>query len=368
MFAVTRRLAVDIGPRVAGTPAEAAARDYIETLLRSYGYTVTEQSFGFDASAFLPARVNVGAEALPALAFTGSPPAAVSGTLAPAGIGRAADMPADLRGKIALMRRGGVPFNDMVGNAAAAGATAAIVYNNVPGRLSAEVGAVAIPAVTLTQRDGQALVAKASAGPVQATVVVSMPRGTAYNVLAKPNGTTTCATVTGGHYDSVPVTGGADDNAAGTAAVIEVARLAAARRLLRANCFVLFGAEEFGLFGSKQFVRALTPEARAGLKAMLNLDVVGVSTPLGVLGDSRLVAQARVQAQRAGVQVDVATLPPGAASDHVSFADAGVPVVMFTREDGLIHTPQDAMDRIQLSSLSDVATAAYATLAALNAP
>jgi aminopeptidase YwaD len=171
--------------------------------------------------------------------------------------------------------------------------------------------------------------------------------------------------VTGGHYDSVAVTGGADDNASGAAATVEVARLAAAHQLAGANCFVLFSAEEFGLFGSKAFVGALTPDEVTGMRAMLNLDVVGVAGELGLVGDADLIEQARVEGQRAGVQAAPSSLPAGASSDHASFQQKGVPVVMFTRADNLIHTEQDAMGRIAAASLHDAVTIAYATLASL---
>ena len=53
-----RKLAVEIGPRVAGTAGEVEARDYIRDTLSSYGYDVSVQDFAFDASAYLPARVD----------------------------------------------------------------------------------------------------------------------------------------------------------------------------------------------------------------------------------------------------------------------------------------------------------------------
>lgn len=366
IYDTVQHLAVTIGPRLAGTPGEVEARDYIEATLRSYGYDVSAQSFGFDASAFLPARVDTGSDALPAIAFRGSASATVSGTVVSAGIGRPQDMPADATGKVVLMQRGGIPFADMVHAAIGKGAAAIIISNNAPGSLIAEVDPVSIPVVAVTQQSGASLASKLAAGPTDAKVTVSEPRGTAYNVIAKPTATTQCTTITGGHYDSVAVTGGADDNASGAAAVLEVARVAAAHKLGGGNCFVLFSAEEFGLFGSRDFVQALSPAERAQIRAMLNLDVVGVSSELGLLGDTDLVEQARVQAQKAGVKAEPATLPPGAASDHVSFQDAGIPVVMFTREDNLIHTPQDAMGRIVVKSLADSANVAYDTLAALN--
>jgi aminopeptidase YwaD len=366
VYDTTKHLSVDIGPRVAGTDGEKQARDFIEQALRSYGYAVSEQPFPFDATAYLPARVNAGADGFPAIAFKGSAAGSATGQIVVAGIGASGDVPPTARGNIALMKRGGVPFTEMVDNAVRQGAAGVIIYNNQPGSIVGEADAVGIPVVSLTQAAGQQLADSAAAAPTTVTVTVSPPRGTAYNVIAKPPGTTDCRTVTGGHYDSVPVTGGADDNASGAASVIEVARLAAARKLGGANCFVLFGGEEFGLFGSKAFVAGLTPAQLNTVRAMLNLDVVGVTTPLGLVGDADLVEQARVQAQRAGVTAEPSSLPPGASSDHAIFRDAGVPVVMFTREDDDIHTTKDAMDRISADSLRDSVTAAYATLASLQ--
>ncbi len=365
IYNTVKHLAVDIGPRVAGTAGEAMARDYLEAMLRSYGYEVSEQAFAFDASAYLPARVDAGADAFPAIAFRGSAAGAVKGRIVAAGNGRRAEIPAEVRGTIALIRRGDVLFNDMVQNAMAAGATAVIIYNNVPGSLIADVAAAPIPVVGLAQQAGQAIAERAAAGAMEGGVTVSPPRGTAYNVIARPKGASACTTVTGGHYDSVAVTGGADDNASGAAAVIEVARMAAARKLAGDNCFVLFSGEEIGLFGSQAFVEQLSPDALVRLRGMLNLDVVGMSTPLELVGDAGIVEQARVEGQRAGVGATPAVLPVGASSDHASFEAKGVPVVMFTRADNLIHTQRDAMGRVGATALRDAATIAYATLASL---
>ena len=364
IYETTRQLAAGIGPRVAGTDGEKAARDYLEPILRSYGYDVSEQAFSFDATAYLPARVDLAPDAYPAIAFRGSAAATASGPLVAAGIGRAEDIPAGARGKVVVMRRGGIPFSAMVQAAVGAGAAGVVIANNAAGNLVGETDPVQLPVVSVSQSTGDRLFAAAAASPV-VKITVSPPKGTAHNIIAKPPGVTACTTLTGAHYDSVAVTGGADDNASGAAAVVEVARMAAAHRLAGANCFVLFSAEEFGLFGSKAYVDALSPAELTGLRAMLNLDVVGVAGELGLVGDTDLVEQARVDGQRAGVQATASTLPPGASSDHASFQAKGVPVVMFTRPDDLIHTQQDAMPRIEAASLRDAATIAYATLAAL---
>ena len=69
---------------------------------------------------------------------------------------------------------------------------------------------------------------------------------------------------------------GADDNASGTSAVIEIARQAAAQRerFPRTLVFVAFAGEERGLLGSAHYVEAPTVPV-ADTIAMLNLDMVG---------------------------------------------------------------------------------------------
>ncbi len=367
-LALDRKLAVEIGPRVAGSPAEATARDLLKSMLETYGYDVTVAPFAFDASSFLFARVDAAGAAIPAYSMQGAASGAVAARIIPAGTGRPEDFPpAGLGGAIALVERSDLPFAVKVRNAIAAGAGAVVIYNNADGALLGELGdTVTIPVVGIKQAAGRDLAASAAAGVVQATVTVPQPKATGYNILARPKGVAQCATITGGHYDSVAVTGGADDNASGTASVVEAARLAAVTHLAGANCFALFSGEEFGLFGSKEFVANLAPADVAALRAMINLDVVGRAEDLVLIGSTDLVETARLAAQRLGITATTGALPPGAASDHVSFQEAGVPVVMFYRADEDIHTPADAIDRIDAASLRDTASVALATLRALN--
>lgn len=369
VLAHVRKLAVEIGPRVAGTPAEREAAAYIEAELKRYGYDVTVQSFDFDATQYLPARIDAGDYSAGAIALRGSIAGEAGGPLVRAGIGRPEDFPAGgIAGSVALIERGTITFAEKVRNAAAAGALGAIIYNNEDGALVGDIdGSTSIPAVGVRRDVGLELAGRIEAGPVAAKVTVTPPRGTAVNVIARPPGATSCATVTGGHYDSVAVTGGADDNASGAAAVLEVARVAAANRLAGANCFALFSAEEFGLVGSRAYVARLGDAEVNGMRFMLNLDVVGDAQPLALIGDSDLQEEARVQAGKLGIAAAPGELPPNAGSDHMSFQEQGIPVLMFNREDDQIHTPQDAIDRIQQQSLADATSVAYATLASLVA-
>ena len=371
------KLAVEIGPRVAGTPSEVTARDYIRQTLESYGYDVTVQDFGFDASAFLPARVDVSpapgrspGTSIPAIALRGSGAGAAAGTLVAAGIGRPEEFPASgLHGAIALIARGELTFSQKAGNAIAAGASGVVIFNNEEARSVFDLGdPVTIPVVGIDQSTGEDLIAKLATQPYDASIAVSPPKGTAYNVIAKPKGVTSCETISGGHYDSVPVTGGADDNAAGTASVLELARVVAAKKLTAHHCFALFSAEEFGLFGSKTYLERLSVDERRGLRGMVNLDVVGTAGALDLLGSDDLIDVARLAAEKIGVKGTPSTLPPNTGSDHLSFINAGVPAVMLYREDNLIHTPEDAIGRIVASSLAETVAVALATLQSLVPP
>lgn len=362
-----RTLAEEIGPRVAGTAGEIAARDYIRRELESYGYDVTVQDFAFEASSFMPARIEVDGAAEPAFALDGSLAADAIGPLIDAGIGGADEFPLGApSGAIALIQRGDLTFTEKVTNAQAAGAAGVIIYNSEPGRLLAALDVpAAIPAVSVSGAAGRALLDRLAVGPVRASVRVTPSQGTAFNVVAKPPGTATCETVTGAHYDSVAV-GGTDDNASGTAATLELARVARARGLPGANCFVAFGAEELGLLGSRHFVAALTTDEISALRAMINLDVVGIAGDLNLIGSADLVDLARTEGLAAGIQAVPSELPPNANSDHASFLDASVPAVFLNIEDGMIHTRQDALDRIEPEALHAALTVAYGTLAALN--
>jgi aminopeptidase YwaD len=365
-LATVRELSVDIGPRVAGTEGERETVDYLRSELERYGYDVTVSDFAFDASSFLPARVDAAGTAYPGYAFNGSAEGAATGPLTYAGAGRPEEFPASgLNGGIALVERGELTFQEKIDNAAAAGASGVIVFNSEDGALLGDARST-LPAVGIRRTDGEALRDAVASGPIEATISVSPRRGTAYNVIAKPAGVDTCETVSGGHHDSVAVTGGADDNASGTAAVLELARVVAANDKEGANCFVLFGAEEFGLFGSQAFVQALGDAGRNSLQAMLNLDVVGTKQPLVLIGSDDMVDTARIAGKDIGIEATRGQIPNGAGSDHQSFINAGIPAVFFYRNDDQIHTPEDAINRIDAGSLAATVRIAYATLLAVN--
>jgi len=361
-----RVLSEEIGPRVAGSAQERRAVDYLRRVLESYGYEVEAQEFQFDGTRYRSALVDVGGTGYPAITFRDAPTGTVSGQLVDAGIGRPEEFPpGGLNGAIALIERGDLTFAQKAQHAAAAGAGAAIVFNNEPGALVGDAPGATIPIVGVSQADGRAILDQLASGPLQARVEVVPSQGLAYNVVARPAGAPVCETVTGGHADSVAVSPGADDNASGTAGVLEMARLAAAHRLPGAHCFVLFGAEEFGLWGSAHYVSTLSGSALNSLRAMLNIDVIGTPAALTLIGTPDLVEQARIEAEELGIDAEPGFVPSGLGSDHASFEQAGVPVLFFYRHDELIHSRFDDVTRIDPQALEDTIRIAFATLQGL---
>ncbi len=362
-----RQLSVDIGPRVSGTQSEIVARDLLQDVLESYGYDVTIQEFAFDASAFKPVRVEIDGVPILGVALNGSGGGTVTGPLVAAGIGKPEEFPATgLNGAIALLERGDLTFREKYQNAAAAGAGGVLIYNNEAGNVIGDLDENAgVPVVGITQDAGEDLVERLATESIEVSIIIE-ELGTAFNVIAKAPGTTTCETVTGGHYDTVPATGGADDNASGTAAVLETARVIAARETPGAHCFVLFAAEEFGLFGSQYYVSQLSVEELATLRGMVNLDVVGLPQDLELIGSEDLVRQAGLIADGMGLPWRESFVPNGLGSDHASFLNANVPVVFLYRHDPLIHTIEDDITRMSADSLGQTVAVAAEMLAELG--
>ncbi len=171
--------------------------------------------------------------------------------------------------------------------------------------------------------------------------------------------------------DKVEPHGGADDNASGTAALLEVARQlkANAGALKRDVVFIAFSGEEAGVLGSTYFTR--TPPA--GLKmesvvGMLNMDMVGRlrANRLSVLGsDSADEWAGLVQQACAAARVECTTGGDGyGPSDQTPFYAAGAPVLhFFTGAHSDYHKPSDEPSRVNVAGADRVAqiVAAVAT-------
>jgi hypothetical protein len=158
---------------------------------------------------------------------------------------------------------------------------------------------------------------------------------------------------------------GADDNASGTAILLETARIMAESKTKpkRSVLFISFSGEEQGLWGSRLYLaRPARPLNRT--VAMINVDHAGIGNgrlTVGITGlPNELAAQVARHAEL-GERVDVYGFFPG--GDHVPFKEAGIPTITVVSggPHPYVHTPADTADSIQ----PDVLTAAARYVLAL---
>lgn len=362
-LAIVKQLASQ--PRVSGTPAESRAAEYIAGLFRSYGYSTEVMEFEFDGDRFRAGEVTAGGRTIEALTLAGSAGGKVEAAAVYVGLADSAGIGGkDLKGKVAVADRGTLNFVDKYTNVKDAGAVGLVIVNNRPGPFSGNLTAAAtIPVVGVSQEEGLAALDAAKAGaPVGIDSPPTVGLTKALNVIAKPKATSQCKLVVGGHFDSVPGAPGANDNASGTANVIELARATAADGLDEGICFATFGAEESGLFGSEAFVAKLAREGKLP-RYMINLDVTGVGKGVEVIGEGQVARDALATAKALGIPAVASQLPANSGSDHQSFNEAGVPTVFFTSGDfATIHSPQDVSADISETVLDQVGDAALAVI------
>ena len=153
---------------------------------------------------------------------------------------------------------------------------------------------------------------------------------------------------------------GADDNASGTAALLEMAgRIKSNKKMHHYNyLFVNFSGEELGLYGSKAFVKQEGLDSNT-ISYMLNMDMVGRlndsthALTVGGIGTSPSWAEVvTMGGSDFKVVIDSAGAGP---SDHTSFYNAGIPVLFFftgTHKD--YHKPSDRPEFINYQGEADV--------------
>jgi Zn-dependent M28 family amino/carboxypeptidase len=192
----------------------------------------------------------------------------------------------------------------------------------------------------------------------------------------------------GAHYDAVPGSPGADDNATGVAVLLELARAFAAKPAKYPLRFVAFDLEEYGLLGSTQYAQELKQNGQA-LRLMISLEMLGYCNnnpgsqryPSGLerfypnqgnfialvgnlfmLGD---LIYLRHQIHKSGTLCQVLPVPNRGIivpqtrqSDHAPFWDNGYRAMMVTDTAFLrnphYHQPSDTIDTLDLDFLTGV--------------
>lgn len=331
---------VKLGPRVAGTPVMEKASTYLLQEYRKAGYMAEVQTFTYSKFEDLGSNLTVDGKTITGIALNGSLAGKLTARLvAVPNVGNSADFAAvDVKGAIVIVQRGEIRFLQKAENAAAAGAVGLIIVNTTSDSLFGTLGGkTKIPVLGLSGDLGT-LIERVRSQPLNVALNVNTRQRvvTGRNVVAHLKGVTRPSVLLGGHYDSVPGAPGANDNASGTAVVLEIARNLSTTPLARQSWFVAFDGEEDGLHGSRAFVSKAEPKFLQGLKSMLNFDMVGVNNKLLVGGTKALTTLA--QATEPGVS----TFGGSGGSDHAPFASAAVPVLFFYRgQEPNYHSPND---------------------------
>jgi len=301
-----------------------------------------------------------------------TPPGGLTGELLFAGSGALEDIGPEWQGKIVVLL-GGLrgEAHDLAMRFQPAAiitisnqlATPPIRVEQLP-EVRAKVGAV--PELLIAHDQGLRLLRE---GARRVRIVARSEEGEAIsqNVIGELAGTVYGdeIVVIGAHYDSSLEIQGASDNAGGTALVMELARVFAARGSQRTLRFVAWGSEELGLRGSVHYIKDLKAQDKAARQApdflpgrdrteleqhrlCVNIDVqgalLGTNRALS-LGPKELAAAVTLLAKERGpafeVKEDVYS------SDGTPLSEGGIPSISFTRSGATtdyLHTPGDIID------------------------
>ena len=198
--------------------------------------------------------------------------------------------------------------------------------------------------------------------------------------------------IIGAHFDAVPGTPGADDNASGVAALLEAARCLAHSPANQYTEFVAFNLEEYNMAGSKAYARKLKKK-KIPVLGMISLEMIGyvshekgsqkIPLPLkpfypstgdfiALVGDGQskqLLKQAEMAFKKIpGLNSEALTvpmrgilLPEVRLSDHSPFWDEGYPALLITDTSFFrnpnYHSPQDTLDTLDVAFIQKVTDA-----------
>ncbi len=373
-----------LGHRMAGTPNEVRARDYVIERFESIGLeNVHTETFPYiqwsrgtcsldvlDPEAFSPeAR---------ALGFSPDTcPGGLEGEVVFVGSAMPADYdtlsPQDYAGKIHLATSGGSDLSPRTIQFMSARLHHAAGFIHMKHRMGEsgesliEVGSThyfaGIPAVAIDHEAGMQLrswIDQGMAPRVRIEVDAEQTVSTSWNVIGEIPGTSSERVTVGAHYDSWDVGPCTIDNGSGTAAMLEIARVMAAlgphERTVR---FVAFGAEELGIQGSIAYGLRHLADIRRLCRLMINIDIVG--TTHGALSLSavtpelrdrvrRLIEETKYE-QRTGYEAALVEFP-ALGTDSTPFIVLGVPTLSSGKFPYIYyHTEFDTIDKVDWSDL-----------------
>lgn len=217
----------------------------------------------------------------------------------------------------------------------------------------------------------------ATGSSLDCTVELVTEKANTMNVVGLLEGASDEIIILGAHYDHLGMGGassrapdtaavhyGADDNASGTALLIEMVQKMASVEPENSILFIAFGAEEMGLLGSSYFVQNPLIDMQK-VKTMFNFDMVGrlnESRSLLISGTgTALETDSLLDIGIDSTLFSISRSPGGTGpSDHATFYGEGIPVVFFsTGVHDQYHTPADKADIINYEGMVDLGNSIY---------
>jgi Zn-dependent M28 family amino/carboxypeptidase len=382
----------EYGSRFGGTEGERLAAEFFRTKLQSYGLQDVHME-AFDYTGWTRGEVKLEIvspvqKTIPCISLPHSPPANLEGTILDLGDGAPEDfdrLADEIAGKIVMTTsvvspkgsKRWIHRGEKYGRSLLAGATGFIFVNHYPGYGPAtggigHDGEALVPGISVCKEDGafiRRLLKRKGEVKIRLTSTDRCQPMTSWNVIGDLPGREhpEQMVMVGCHYDGHDISQGAEDPASGAVSVLEAARLLAryAPDLPRTVRFVLWGVEEIGLLGSRDYVKMHADELDR-IRFYLNMDAAGTKDNNRdmVLNEwPELQALFECWGEEMALDFTVAQRT-SAFSDHFPFFMAGVPTGgMQSAEQSLAgrgygHTQYDTVDKVDLACLHEASTLA----------
>lgn len=177
------------------------------------------------------------------------------------------------------------------------------------------------------------------------------------NIICALKGETDRVIIVGAHFDANSP--GVADNWSGAALLPSLFQSLGSAPRRHSFVFVGFTDEEKGLLGSKKYVKEMTKEFQARAVAMINFDTLGLSTPNVWVSrsDKTLVGWLQAAAEFAKLKLSGVEIAQVGSTDSESFAPTKIPRITIssvTQETlGILHSPKDTLDVIQMADYYD---------------
>jgi len=291
----------------------------------------------------------------------------------------------DVEGAVLLATEGGIHPVSKVRLASKLGAKACIWVNHREGELISTYGLPRfgsdMPVISITKEDGDLLrsLLRKNKMKIQLKVQTDLKRDMGRHILGVVEGKqwpeesiVLCA-----HYETVPSTLGANDNATGVAIALEILRIVAAIGCNRTIIGFFTTGEEGGAIGLRSYIEESQHEEINGAKAVIVLDVLGEGDQLcfvseGLWPDKTIKSSEhlnRLLAESA-TDLDYEIVPyvnQLGLADAEPFIEAGIPATWIEkRVSPFNHTSMDLPDRIEASSMKDASEITLLTLLRLD--